>query len=162
MTPALVLAALALASGGHDLSSWKIPVCSNRAAVAVVRRAGCTLGDGRCWTRGGGFCMDYVERRLAADGAPAPQRLERIRPAEVRAGDVAVFDARAHYAFVEKVVKDEGGRPIAVDLAEYNFGSCWVDRDYLVTDRYKIESRRQGVPLRDVDGGFLRARRAVR
>jgi hypothetical protein len=163
MTPALGLVALvALGGGGNDLSIRGIPVCSNHAAVAVVRRAGCTLGDGRCWERTGGFGAGYVEKRLAADGAPAPQRLERIRPTEVRAGDVAVFNARAHYAYVEKVVKDEGGKPIAVDLAEFNFGTCWVDRDYLVTDRYKVESRRPGVPLSGVDGGFLRARRAVR
>ena len=149
------------ASGAHDLEVQKLPVCSNRRIVTIVRRAGCTLGDGRCWSKGRGFCTDYVEKRLAADGAPAPQRLERVRTEEVRPGDVALFSGRAHYAYVERVVKDESGKPVAVSLAEFNFGTCWVDREFLVTDQYKVENRRQSVPLKEVDGGFLRARRAA-
>jgi hypothetical protein len=163
MIPRLALAVLALAANGvHDNDLHVLPVCSNRTIVAAVRRTGCTLGDGRCWGTSRGFCNDYVEKRLAADGAPSPQRLERIRPEEVRPGDVAQFSARAHYAYVERVVKDESGKPVAVSLAEYNFGTCWVDREFLVTDQYKVENRRPSVPLREVDGGFLRVRRAVR
>jgi hypothetical protein len=154
------LAALALAADDpHDLDD-DLPVCSNKKIVTTVRRVGCTLGDGRCWSKARGFCDDYVEARLAAEGAPTPRGFVRIPLEDVRAGDVAVFKARAHYAYVEGVRKDERGRPVAVSVAEYNFGTCWIDRDLLVTDRYRLESRRTTVPVQQVDGGFLRALRA--
>jgi hypothetical protein len=151
-----VLSALSLAAaGGHALDAGNLPVCSNRVVKDVVKRVGCTLGDSRCWSRRGGFCADYVDARIGAERR-AGGKPRSIRPEEVRAGDIAVFTARAHYAYVERVVKDASGRPLAVDLSEYNFGSCWVDREFLVTDQYKIVNRRAGVALRDVDGGFQR------
>jgi hypothetical protein len=154
---------LASAGSGHALNAGALPVCSNRVINDVVKRAGCTVGDRRCWNRSGGFCGDYVEERIrASPSGKAMGRLENIRLEEVREGDVAVFLSRAHYAYVERVSRDGAGRPVAVDLSEYNFGTCWVDRDVMVTDRYKIVSRRAGVPLREVDGGFLRALPAVR
>jgi hypothetical protein len=149
---------MALGSGdGHQSNAGELPVCRNRVINEVVKRAGCTVGDTRCWNRGGGFCMDYVERRTAGKGSAAPARRVEVKGEEVRSGDVAVFRSRAHYAFVERVIKGEDGRPVAVDLSEFNFGTCWVDEDAMITDQYKLLNRRLGVPLRDVDGGFLRA-----
>jgi hypothetical protein len=152
----------ATAAAGHEGEARAIPVCTNPAIVKVVRRAGCTLGDGRCWARNAGFCTDWIEQRLSKDGIASPPRMEQIPAQEVRAGDVAVFVSRSHYAYVEAVVKDESGKPVALELSEYNYGRCWVDRDFLVTDQYKVAGRRSGVPLREVDGGFLRARRGAR
>ena len=135
-----------------------LPVCSNRVINEVVKRSGCLLGDRRCWSRAGGFCMDYVEKRVGPP--PKGQQLRRLEAAEVRPGDVAVFTVRAHYAYVEKVSRGGDGRPTAVDLAEYNHGSCWVDPDAGVTDRYLLLSRRAGVAVDQVDGGFLGLRPA--
>lgn len=155
-TSALLLALVAGAGDGRR------PHCPNRVVNEVVRRAGCTVGDLRCWYRSGGFCYDWVERRVLeslpgkADGTTA------VAAGEVAPGDVAVFVASAHYAYVERVVRDAAGRPVAVDLSEYNFGSCWVDEDAMVTETYGVPRRRAGVPLSAVDGGFLRPRRAAR
>lgn len=153
----LLVSLLAHGSGAHQANAGVIPICSNRTINEVVKRAGCTVGDARCWTRGGGYCTDYVEKMIAADRAGAPARLRSVRPEEVRKGDVAVFVSRAHYAYVEGLVRDANGRPVAVEVSEYNFGTCWVDRALLVTDQYKVLNRRARVALRDVDGGFLRA-----
>jgi hypothetical protein len=150
--------ALALAVGeGHQANAGDLPICSNGVINRVVKRAGCTLGDTRCWSRGGGFCGDFVEARIAAARPGARLRLASVGAAEVQPGDVAVFSERAHYALVEAVVRDQAGRAVAVDLTEYNYGTCWVDQGLMVTDRYKLQGRRAAVALRDVDGGFLRA-----
>jgi hypothetical protein len=146
---------------GHEANAGSLPVCQNRVIASVVKRAGCTIGDTRCWSRAGGFCTDYVEKRLAASGAGAPAKLAAIAPEEVRQGDVAAFASRAHYAFVERVVRDSAGTAVSVDVAEFNFGSCWVDEGAMVTERFAVVGRRR-VALRDVDGGFLRARTVPR
>lgn len=159
MSPLHVLLALALAAGeGHESNAGSLPVCGNGVINQVVKRVGCTLGDSRCWLRSGGFCGDYVEARIAAARPGAKLQTAPIRPDEVTRGDVAVFASRAHYAYVEAVVRDKGGRPVAVDLSEFNFGTCWVDKGLMVTDQFKILGRRIGVAVRDVDGGFLRPR----
>lgn len=159
MTIVAALAALAVsAASGHREDAGALPVCTNRVINAVVARAGCTVGDTRCWIRSGGFCTDYVERRLAAGRGAKPLELKPIAPEEVRKGDVAMFSSRAHYAYVERVVRDDAGAPLAVDVSEYNFGTCWVDPEAMVTEKYRMVNRRAGVPLRDVDGGFLRPR----
>lgn len=158
MTLPAVMLSLALATGeGHQANAGDLPVCSNAVINRVVKRTGCTLGDTRCWNRSGGFCGDYVEARIAAARPGAKLRLESVKPEELKAGDVAVFASRAHYALVEAVVRDGKGRAVAVDLTEYNFGTCWVDQGLMVTDRYKLQGRRAAVPLGHVDGGFLRA-----
>ena len=161
--PWATLVALALSSGnGHDLDAGKLPVCSNRVINEVVKRSGCTVGDANCWNRSGGFCTHYVEQRLAATRPGRTLELGSLPPEEVARGDVAVFASRAHYAYVEGVTRDQAGRPVAVDLSEFNFGTCWVDKDSLVTEKYKAVGRRSGVPLAAVDGGFLRVRPAAR
>lgn len=154
--------AVAATSSGHESNAGDLPVCGNRVIVSVVKRAGCTLGDARCWLRRGGFCTDHVETMLSIRPSKLGASLTPVVPAEVQRGDVAVFASRAHYAFVEKVTLDRHGRPVAVDLSELNFGTCWVDRTLMITDQYGLVGRRVGVPLGDVDGGFLRARRAAR
>ncbi len=159
IAPALLVALMAASGNGHGTDAGKLPVCSNRLIGSVVKRAGCTLGDARCWLRSGGFCTDHVEKRLGAERPASGTRFDPVRPEEVRPGDVAVFSARAHYAYVEAVVRGQGGTPLAVDLSEYNFGACWVDKETMVTDQYKVLSRRS-VALAEVDGGFLRARTA--
>lgn len=158
MTALGALAALAVAAGIHGSDAGNLPPCANRVINEVVKRAGCTVGDTRCWRRKGGFCTDWVEKRVAAvTSRPVKDlRLAPISPKQVAKGDLAVFASRAHTAFVERVVKDRQGRAIAVDLSEYNFGSCWVDPGAMATEMYGVPGRRPGVPLGEVDGGFLR------
>lgn len=156
MSPLGTIAALLVAAAAHSASPGDLPVCANRVINEVVRRSGCLLGDGKCWFRAGGFCMDYVKERVGGGRGVALEDLTPVGWEEVRRGDVAVFLARAHYAYVERVVRDKRGRPVRIDLSEYNFGSCWVDRNALVTDQYKSLGRRFGVAVGEVDGGFLR------
>ena len=157
IAPALLVALGVAAASGHGGDAGRLPVCGNRVIGAVVRRIGCTLGDARCWLRSGGFCTDHVEQRLAGPRGRGAMQLAPVSPQEVRPGDVALFGARAHYAYVEAVVRDTRGNPTAVELSEFNFGTCWVDKEMMVTDQYKVLNRRS-VSLADVDGGFLRAR----
>lgn len=147
---------LAAPQGDHPASVELLPVCGNRVINAVVRRAGCTVGDDRCWKRGGGMCADYVEGRIRKERSAKAVELTPVGAEEVVRGDVAVFTARAHLAYVEAVRRDAKGRPVAVDVAEYNFGTCWVDREAMVTDTYRVLTRRRGVAVADVDGGFRR------
>lgn len=159
MIALLLAAALTAGLGGRHDNAGILPACSNRTMDAVARRAGCALGATRCWATRGGFCGDHVQRKLARDGAATPLQLAGVPAEAVRAGDVAIFAARAHMAYVERVVRDRSGRPISVDVSEYNFGTCWIDEGLMVTDRYGVESRRRAVPIAQVDGGFMRARR---
>lgn len=163
MIPSMLVAALSLSSvPGQRASAGDLPVCANRVINEVVRRSGCTVGDARCWTRSGGFCTDFVEKAVRAGRREQALELSPVRPETVQRGDVAVFASRVHYALVEKVIRDRSGAPVAVDLTEYNFGTCWVDEQLMVTDQYKVLNRRTGVPLGSVDGGFLRAGTAGR
>lgn len=158
MTGVGAIAALAVAIGGHGADAGSLPHCGNRIINEVVKRSGCTVGDTRCWTRSGGFCTDWVERRVAATTKRSVKelRLAPIAPEQVAKGDLAVFAARAHTAFVERVLKDSKGRAVAVDLSEYNFGSCWVDPGAMATEKYGVLGRRLAVPIAEVDGGFQR------
>jgi hypothetical protein len=158
----LVAAATLGAGPDHAANAGKLPVCANRVINEVVKRAGCTLGDARCWARGGGFCTDWVERAVTAAQPGRTLELKPVDPRELRKGDVAVFASRAHYALVEKVIRDGAGSVVAVDLSEYNFGGCWVDEALMVTEKYEVLNRRATVPLAQVDGGFLRATPAAR
>ena len=144
------------------LSAADLPVCTNRAINEVTRRVGCTVGDNNCWlVKGGGFCIDYVERMTNIVKAGGAKKVLRPVPArEVRKGDIAQFNFRAHFAYVESVVKGGDGIPVAVNVSEYNYGTCWVDQDLMVTDTYKVVTRRSGIPIDRVDGGFLRAVKA--
>ena len=155
----LLFAMLAVTAGaGHASDAGNLPHCANRVIAEVVRRARCTVGDTGCWTRSGGFCTDWVEKRVAAvTRRPVKDvRLVPIAAEQVARGDLAVFAARVHTAFVERVVKDRQGRAVAVDLSEYNFGTCWVDPAAMATEKYGVVGRRLGVPLAEVDGGFRR------
>jgi hypothetical protein len=101
------------------------------------------------------MCTDYIQKRAGQPGKEL--RLNnKIRPEDVKKGDVAFFISRIHYAYVESVVKDKNGKPVAVNVSEYNYGDCWVDQSTIVTDKYKKVNKRFGIPLSDVDGGFLR------
>lgn len=154
----VVIAGIVLSSNpDHRANAGELPICENRLINEVVKRSGCTVGDARCWTRRGGFCTDHVEQAVRAGRRDQRLELKPVLASEVQRGDVAVFAARAHYAVVEKVIRDEGGAPVAVDLSEENYGDCWVDEQSMVTDKYKVLSRRSGVPMEQVDGGFLRA-----
>jgi hypothetical protein len=162
MTWSLLLALAVSARTVHQADSGVLPHCSNRTINEVVRRSGCTLGDDRCWNRSKGFCTDFVEQRLLA-ATPSPRlELRSIALDELQPGDVAVFAGRAHYAIVERVTRDPNGRPVSIDLAEFNNGRCWVDKDAMVTDTYGVLGRRTSVPVDAADGGFMRARPAIR
>lgn len=112
--------------------------------------------------RSRGFCTDHVEERARPKRSAKPGQMTRIRPEEVAKGDVAEFASRAHYAYVEGVVRGEDGRPVAVNLSEANYGTCWVDAESMVTEKYGVVSRRTRVALGEVDGGFLRPRPVAR
>jgi hypothetical protein len=43
-----------------------------------------------------------------------------------------------------------------VNVSEYNYGTCLVDEQVMVTDNYKKVNMRSGIPLNAVDGGFIR------
>lgn len=145
--------------GPVPANSEELPFCSNRTINEVTSRAGCTVGDSRCWLRSGGFCTDYVLKKLQLVPSVGEVTWLQVSPGEVKPGDVAVFNARAHYAYVERVVRDKQGKAVAVNVSEYNFGTCLVDEDTMVTDHYKKVNRRSGIPLTAVDGGFIRASR---
>ena len=134
-----------------------LPVCSNRTINEVTSRAGCTVGDSRCWLRSGGFCTDYVQKKLNLIPSSLTIVWTTVQPGDVRQGDIAVFNYRAHYAYVESVVRDKLGKPVAVNVTEYNYGTCLVDEQPMVTDKYKIVNKRSGILLNSVDGGFIRA-----
>lgn len=157
MTLAGATLLLALLGGAEE---GRRPHCANQVIHEVSRRAGCTVGDLRCWYRSGGFCYDWVARRVMESLPGRAAGTSPVPAAEVAAGDVAVFVAAAHYAYVERVVRDAAGRPVAVDVSEYNFGTCWVDEAAMVTETYGVPRRRAGVPISAVDGGFLRPRKA--
>lgn len=149
-----ILLAVLLVVGPGMSYAFDLPVCSNRIINEVTKRAGCTLGDSRCWLSKGGFCTDYVQKM--AQPGKAFTLNTRVRPEDVRKGDIALFVFRTHYAYVEGVVRDGNGTPVAVDVSEYNYGSCWVDQDTMVTDMYLKVNRRHAIPLGEVDGGFWR------
>ena len=139
------------------VSYAELPVCSNRVISEVTKRIGCTVGDYNCWLSKGGMCTDYIQK-MAGQPGKVLQLHYQVRPEDVRKGDVAQFTARSHYVYVDSVVKDKNGKPIAINVSEYNYGTCWVDRAAMVTDQYKQINRRSGILLRDVDGGFWRHR----
>ncbi|WP_243371775.1 hypothetical protein [Geotalea sp. SG265] len=146
---------VSVASGSAVASN--LPTCSNRVIQAVTAKSGCTVGDANCWMSKGGFCTDYITKRTQLASNDSPPRLVPISQAQVKKGDVAHFLKPMHYSYVESVVRDAGGKPVAVNLSEYNYGTCWVDEDSMVTDRYMRVNRRS-VPVGRVDGGFLRPR----
>jgi hypothetical protein len=154
----LILSSVILFTSVHHCYAADLPVCSNRVINEVMKRSGCTVGDSKCWLTKGGFCMDYVEKRAKAIKGPKPVNLQPVDTGGVKKGDVAqFFTPRPHLAYVERVVKDKQGRPLAIDVSEYNFGSCWVDQGTQVTDTYKKMTKRSGIPANSVDGGFLRS-----
>lgn len=140
-----------------DASAGDLPVCSNRVINEVTKRSSCTVGDTKCWFAKGGFCTDYVQNRIASPQSVKPDKWQQVNPEIVKKGDIAQFySPRAHYAFVDSVVKDKQGKVTAINVSEYNYGSCWVDTDAFVTNTYKIVTRRTGIDVGSVDGGFWR------
>lgn len=157
MNRAAFICVLLVSLAGNNVQGDELPACTNRVINQVTKRSGCTVGDAKCWFANGGFCMDYVQKRAAQGTSQKQSQWQPIRTEMVKKGDIAQFNSpRAHYAFVESVVRDKQGRPRAVNVSEYNYGTCWVDSDTMVTDTYKIVTRRTGIPISSVDGGFLR------
>lgn len=134
----------------------ELSVCSNRVINEVTTRVGCTVGDSKCWFSKGGFCTDYVEKKARRGQSGKAIELKNISSEDVKKGDVAQFVSRAHYAYVESVVRGKDGKLVAVNLSEYNYGTCLVDEQSMVTEKYKIVNKRTGVPVKDIDGGFMR------
>ena len=137
-------------------SAEELPICSNRTINEVTQRVGCTVGDSRCWLTKGGFCTDYVLKMVHL--VPSDRKIvwKPVQPGDVSKGDIAVFINRSHYAYVESVVRDKKGSPIAVNVSEFNFGNCLVDEQTMVTDKYSKVNKRSGIPVIAVDGGFIR------
>ena len=143
--------AVLLYAGSSVSYAAKLPVCSNRIVNEVTTRIGCTVGDEKCWLTHGGFCTDYVQKMTINKKNTSP-----IQSGNVKKGDIAQFNSRAHYAYVESVVNGRNGKPVAINVSEYNYGTCWVDEQTMVTDKYKVVNKRFNIPLNKVDGGFLR------
>ncbi len=150
----LILSLILFESGYADAA--ELPVCSNRVINQVTARVGCTVGDVRCWLSKRGFCTDYIEKRIVQGKSGSVPQLLPVSPEQVRKGYVAQFLSRDHYAYVESVIRDGSGKPVAVNLSEYNYGSCWVDGESMVTDQFLKVNRRSAVALERVDGGFLK------
>lgn len=140
----------------HSAGAAVLPFCSNRTINEVTSRIGCTVGDKKCWLSKEGFCTDYLNKMTVQSGKKANGVWTPVRPVDVRKGDIAIFNSRTHYSYVESVVRDKKGKPVAVNVSEFNFGTCWVDDQAMVTDQYKVRNNRAGVPLASVDGGFWR------
>ena len=163
MSRAIIAAFIALAvlvSGGvRTVSAEELPICSNRIINEVTQRVGCTVGDSKCWLTKGGFCTDYVQKMLHLDPSDRKVVWTPVPPGDVSTGDIAVFINRSHYAYVESVVRDKKGNPVAVNVSEYNFGTCLVDEQTMVTDKYRTVNKRSGISVIAVDGGFIRGSR---
>ena len=153
---AAVLLMLIVGAGPRPATASELPVCSNRIINEVTARVGCTVGDANCWLTSGGFCTDYVEKKARRGQAGQKVQLKPINVGDVRKGDIAQFTSRAHYSYVESVLKGKDGKPVTVNLSEYNYGTCLVDEQSMVTEKYKIVNKRTGVPVTDIDGGFMR------
>ena len=96
-----------------DAYADDLPLCTNRVINEVTKRSGCTVGDPKCWFAKGGFCMDYVQKMTARRQTSKSGPEQQIRPELVRKGDTAqFFTPRAHYAFVESVLRDKQGSPV--------------------------------------------------
>jgi len=152
----LVISVVFALAAGQMSYADELPVCSNRVINEVTKRIGCTLGDQKCWLTHGGFCTDYVQKMTMNKKTGTTSQWNPIQAEDVKRGDIAQFNSRAHYAYVESVVKDKNGKPVAINVSEYNYGTCWVDEELLLTEKYKIVSKRFNIPLNKVDGGFLR------
>lgn len=152
----MILSLVFLFTSVHLCYAAELPVCSNRVINAVTARVGCTVGDSKCWFSKGGFCTDYIEKKAWNGQTGKAINLIKINSSDVKKGDVAQFNFRAHYAYVESVIRGKGGQPVAVNLSEYNYGTCWIDESSMVTDKYMKMNKRLGLPLSKVDGGFLR------
>jgi hypothetical protein len=157
-SPALFVFLL-LARAGLSFAA-ELPVCSNRIINQVTARTGCTVGDAKCWLTKGGFCTDYVNKKTMRSRNGSASQLVPVSRDQVKSGFVAQFLSRAHYAYVENVVRDRNGKPVAVNLSEYNYGTCWVDEESMVTDKYMVVNKRSGIAIDSVDGGFLKPRHA--
>lgn len=135
----------------------ELPFCSNRTINEVTHRVGCTVGDTKCWLNKGGFCTDYALKKSRTDRSGSGEvSWVSVQQSDVKTGDIAVFVSRSHYAFVESVVRDTQGKPVAVNVSEYNFGDCLVDDQAIVTNKYGTVNTRFGIPMNVVDGGFIR------
>ena len=137
----------------------ELPFCSNRIINEVTKRVGCTVGDAKCWLTKGGFCTDYVQKKLDISQIGEGLAWVPVQLDDIKKGDIAVFNYRAHYAYVESVIRNSKGKPVAVSVSEYNFGDCLVDEQTMVTEKYKVVNMRAGIPLNRVDGGFIRLSR---
>lgn len=151
-----VLLVLIVGAGARPAAASELPVCSNRIINEVTARVGCTVGDANCWLTSGGFCTDYVEKKALRGQTGKKVQLKPINAGDVIKGDIAQFASRAHYAYVESLVRGKDGKPVALNISEYNYGTCWVDEQSMVTEKYKRINKRTGVPVKDVDGGFMR------
>lgn len=141
-------------------------------ASATVCLADCSCSD---WISKKGYCVDYVKSRIPSFPLPKSHaEAAALRNSEVSAvedGDVAIFRIGSywHVAYVERVRRDAGGVPLAVDVSEMNFGGdlsldefrrTWGDarpgewKRALccgVTDGYNRVSTRSNVPVDSIE-----------
>jgi hypothetical protein len=145
--------------GGALLNGRQIgPVDSDRSDRAGYRQSNGANSSNRGATcpRMSGTAVDYVNSRIAPHHlVDQPWNwLANVPRDQVRVGDVAIFRAENHAAYVERVHYDPQGHALTIDIAEMNYGSKWVDRRCLITDRFNFVSRRLGIPVAQAE--FIR------
>lgn len=102
---------------------------------------------------GRGYCTDYIEfvtgKRQLGNGKDWKGN---ISSSEVLPHDVAIFDVGTfgHVARIDSVNRDGNGKPISVNLSEWNYGSVLVNASCGVTDKFRITTYRVNVPLSSI------------
>jgi hypothetical protein len=142
-------------------------------ASAICTRcyaASCNCED---WIKKEGYCVDYIKDRIPIFPIPYKEDMPELKNTDVdnvTEGDVAIFTIKNfwHVAYVERVHRDLGGEPVAIDVSEKNFGdqltfkefkAIWKSRSRSewrralccgITDNYDRVTRRSNIDLATV------------
>jgi surface antigen len=100
---------------------------------------------------GKGYCTDYI-KKMTGNSQPGDAKnwVSNISPSEVLPCDTAIFTNVGnfgHVAFVDAVSRDGDGRPISVNLSEWNYGSIFQDESCGVTNKFGITTVRTNIAV---------------
>lgn len=103
---------------------------------------------------GRGYCTDYIRNITgSSQSGDARNWTSNISLSEVLPGDVAIFanvGNFGHVAFVDAVNRDGDGRPISVNLSEWNYGSTFQDESCGVTNKFGITTTRTSISVSSI------------
>lgn len=103
---------------------------------------------------GKGYCTDYIKKRVgSSQSGDAKNWTGNLSSSEVLPGDVAIFTdvgSFGHVALVDAVNRDGGGKPISVNLSEWNYGSTFQDESCGVTSKFGITTTRTNISVSSV------------